>query len=66
MTAQLNGFRSSFHRQVDCINSMDQQARALSEVLQEGDQHVEMLDATARDLMNTSAAMHERLLSLHE
>lgn len=65
MAAELDGFRASFDRQVECIKAMDAQARSLSDVLQEGDEHAHMLDATARDLMNTSAAMHERLLSLH-
>ncbi len=64
MHTEVEGFRGSFQRQVDRVQSMDHASRALAEALQAGDRHARLLDATSASLANTSSALLLRLSNL--
>lgn len=64
MHTEVEGFRGSFQRQVDRVQSMDHASQALAEALQAGDRHARLLDATSASLTNTSTALLLRLSNL--
>lgn len=64
MHQEVQGFRGSFQRQVDRVQSMDQESQALAAALEDGDRHARLLDATSASLADTSSALLQRLSNL--
>ena len=64
MREEVQGFRGSFERQVERVQSMDVESRALAAALEDGDRHARLLDATSASLSQTSSALLQRLSNL--
>jgi hypothetical protein len=48
------------------VEAMDHDSQALDQVLQDGQRHAQLLDATSRALARTSSALLRRLSSLQQ
>jgi methyl-accepting chemotaxis protein len=57
-------FRGAYQRQVEHVQSLDQEAQALAVGLEDGDRQARMLDATSQSLSHTSAALRQRRSNL--
>ncbi len=64
MHDEVRGFSDSFQRQVDRVQSMDNESQALAQALEHGDRHVRLLDQTSASLTHTSSALLQRLSNL--
>lgn len=64
MRAEVDGFRGSFERQVERVQLMDEESRALAEALGDGLRQAKLLDATSASLTRTSGALLQRLSNL--
>jgi hypothetical protein len=64
MQKEVEGFRGTFQRQVDRVQSLDQESRALADALGDGMRHAHLLDETSASLAHTSTALLQRLSNL--
>ncbi|MBC5784025.1 methyl-accepting chemotaxis protein [Ramlibacter sp. USB13] len=64
MHKEVQGFRDTFQRQVDRVQSMDRESQALASALDDGHRHAELLDRTSASLTQTSTALLQRLSNL--
>jgi methyl-accepting chemotaxis protein len=64
MHGEVQGFRGTFQRQVERVQFVDREARAVAAALADGDRHARMLDETSASLAHTSAALTQRLTNL--
>jgi methyl-accepting chemotaxis protein len=64
MHKEVRGFRGTFQRQVDRVQSMDRDSQALALALEDGHRHAELLDRTSASLTHTSTALLQRLSNL--
>ncbi|MED5619394.1 methyl-accepting chemotaxis protein [Ideonella sp. BN130291] len=64
MTADVQGFRTSFERQTGRVRELDGAVGSLDGTLQAGHSHAQLLDHTAQALADTSSRMLKRLDSV--
>ena len=64
MHGEVQGVRDTFERQVERVQSMDQESQALAAALDDGNRHAQLLDATSASLTQTSSALLQRLSNL--
>lgn len=64
MHEEVEGFRGSFQRQVERVQSMDHESQVLAGALEDGDRHARLLDETSAALSHTSSALLQRLSNL--
>jgi uncharacterized phage infection (PIP) family protein YhgE len=64
MRQEVQGFRGSFQRQMDRMQALEQDTRALAEALQDGEHQARQLDETSAGLAQTSQALLQRLSNL--
>ena len=64
MHQEVQGFRETFQRQVQRVQSMDRESQALAAALADGHRHAELLDRTSASLTHTSTALLQRLSNL--
>jgi methyl-accepting chemotaxis protein len=64
MRQEVQGFRGSFQRQMDRMQAMEHDTRALAEALEDGEQQARQLDETSAGLAQTSEALLQRLSNL--
>ena len=64
MQKEVLGFRSSFERQAERAQSLDQESQDLAEALRDGDRHAHLLNQTSASLTQTSSALLQRLSNL--
>ena len=64
MHQEVLGFRDTFQRQLEQVQTLGQESHALAEALQAGDRHARLLDATSSALAQTSSALLRRLSNL--
>jgi methyl-accepting chemotaxis protein len=64
MQHEVQGFRGSFQRQFERVQSMGQEAEALADAVADGHQQARVLDETSASLAQTSTALLQRLSNL--
>ena len=64
MRNEVQGFRGSFQRQVERVQSMGQESAALAEAVEDGYRQARVLDETSASLTHTSTALLQRLSNL--
>lgn len=64
MHEEVQGFRGSFQRQVERVQSLDATSGTLADALADGQHHAAMLDRTSASLTDTSTALLQRLSNL--
>lgn len=64
MHNEVQGFRGSFQRQVERVQSMEQESQALADAVEDGYRQARVLDETSASLTHTSTALLQRLSNL--